>query len=640
ASRNPVDFSALDLALDRREKTTITWDTGDATVRGRVYLSIGGAPEVLVSGSPGTSAAKGTFVYAEIQHGQTYDFMLRRVGDDDLLKSLRVSTTFRLKPPSSAWPADFQSIYALEVVPHADSVDIAFRTRLPAAPWVELTNPGTGAIEALWARPGKRVVHKLTLTGWMRPLAQDTDFKLRIITDATKGPSEKGNAEVHGTVHTGSRRVRVYFDWIHVRNDGDPGLKGAGEFTFAFGAGDVETKTQLGNVAYWGEGGIAAGKDAYVDRMVTVEHAPRYLWVQVNAYERDTEFPPGLEVVGMDPEYSPPGSYGDEWGAGEYASVTQHFDMNDIYAGSAIWMSTGNFAIAYDVHGSITTRYLEGWWKNETFIAKLGPAKPRYAHIKVGSAIRRGQGVTFPGKKAQLRVALSPEGALHVMRDRGPDAEPAKSPRFGAAVTVVASSSLLKLFGTTREGHVLRRLVGPDRRDAGWLDLGGDFTDELTAIETPDREHLIALAAGGAAYHLALSARDEEARGGQSVWRPLGTIVVGSLTCLASEPSGLSLFALDPGGQVVHKRLPSADAWQPAEREWDVLGNTTATTLTAEWVGDRDLILTVWHEEGSARSLIWRSYPDPRGRSEWFATYPTLRLPTLRPHSLEPTTEP
>ena len=87
-------------------------------------------------------------------------------------------------------------------------------------------------------------------------------------------PRRRGDE--HDRFRTGSRTA-TFFDKIHVRNDGDPGLKGAGEFRFSFGAGDVLTEARLGSVESWGEGDIDAGVSTSRLRATDTHDRPRRL---------------------------------------------------------------------------------------------------------------------------------------------------------------------------------------------------------------------------------------------------------------------------------------------------------------------------------------------------------------------------
>jgi len=71
------------------QPTTISWNTGDNNIRGRVFLSLNGGPEEVFDGNARRSGTKVKYV----QFGQVSEFRLRR--DDaarTLLATVKVTT--------------------------------------------------------------------------------------------------------------------------------------------------------------------------------------------------------------------------------------------------------------------------------------------------------------------------------------------------------------------------------------------------------------------------------------------------------------------------------------------------------------------------------------------------------------------
>jgi hypothetical protein len=89
------------------------------------------------------------------------------------------------------------------------------------------------------------------------------------------------------------------------------------------------------------------------------------------------------------------------------------------------------------------------------------------------------------------------------------------------------------------------------------------------------------------------------------------------MAALFSPRTGLSLFALGHGGEVLYKRRPPNEEWRPVGREWERLGVASDGLLSAEWVGDDALLLAVVSEDETVRVLAWSAYPDVPPREGW-----------------------
>lgn len=253
ANPNPVLFPSPHLGPSSGS-TRVTWDTGASNINGRMVVSVNGGSEQLFD-----ARRKGSKLYGGVQFGQILEFRLRQVPGDTLLASITVTTektaglptvTTEFKDVVGAYS---QGIYNLTVAPGVDAVTITFRTRQPTKPFIEIINQDTGKLHVWWQRPDQRTVHQLDMVSeGYNPLAQNAQHSYKIVADAMPGSPDQSKAVLSGTFRTGSRTAEIFFDTIHVRNDGDPGLKGAGEFSFTFGAGMSRPKRSSGTLSSGG----------------------------------------------------------------------------------------------------------------------------------------------------------------------------------------------------------------------------------------------------------------------------------------------------------------------------------------------------------------------------------------------------
>jgi len=619
ANPNPVLFPSPDLGPSSGS-TRITWDTGASNINGKVTLSVNGASETLFD----TRRKVTNKLYSPVQFGKTLVFRLRQVPGDSLLASVTVTTGKTAGLPTVVIETNdlaggySQGIFNLTVSPGVDAVTITFRTRQPTNPFVKIINQDTGKLHVWWKRPDKRTVHRLNmLSEDFSPLAQNAKHSYEIIAEAMPGSPDTTKALLSGTFRTGSRTAEIFFDRIHVRNDGDSGfLGGAGEFRFNFGAGDVATEESLENVEHWGEGDIHAGGDADVNRVVTIPTAPRGLWVQVNATEDD-----GFCTVGYVPSFAPPGSSAKETEACVIARVTEHFDISQTLGGTSetpFEMHTGNFAIAYDVFGRLRVEAHAGSGPELPVVRRPLPYAQTVSAVgwvspkKNVTAIRKQGGAQ--------RLVLGPDGAVyhHALAEdpRAEDSWTNLGGRFEGAVTMVATGpERVILFGLSPEGAVLYKTHAPDARSGDdWQTLGGAFVGRIVAaVGANGAIALFARGEDGSVSHRTLSERGEP----QSEWEPIGHGIADSMATLFSFRTGLSLFALGRGGEVLYKRRPLNEEWRPVGREWESLGVASDGLLSAEWVGDEALLLAVVAEDETVRVLAWPGYPDPPPPEGW-----------------------
>ena len=455
------------------QSTTITWNTGANNILGWVLLSSNGGleegfdPPEGFDGTPRRSGKK----LGSVQLGDVLEFRLRRNDTaKTLLATVKVTTGKTTGLPGVVIEANelaggfSQGIHNLTVAPSVDAVTITFRTRQPTNPFIEIINKDTGKPVFVSQKTDKRQVHQMDMASESpgNRLAQNTQHSYRIVASAMSGSPDPSDAISTGTFRTGSRTAEIFFDRIHVRNDGDPGLKGAGEFGFTFGAGDALTGVLLGNVESWGEGGIDAGHDVAVNRAITIPSAPRGLWVQVKATENDTYFVPlpgaGLCTVGTTPSFASPGSSGGDTGDCAFATVTGHFDISQTIGGISerpFEMTTGNFSIAYDVFGRLRVEAHAGEW-SQGFV-EFRPL-PFAQTVGAVAWVSPNKNVTFIQKQGRAqRLVMGPGGVLyHALGEaEGPWAD--VGGRFQGPVTAVATGpDRVVLFGLSPDGAVLQ----------------------------------------------------------------------------------------------------------------------------------------------------------------------------------------
>jgi hypothetical protein len=264
--------------------------------------------------------------------------------------------------------------------------------------------------------PALRTVHTATL-GEANPLSQNTQFRLRISVAGRK--SLLGTAtDITRSVpfRTGARNAKIFFTRIQVHRDGDPGLKGAGEFRFRFYASDasdsiLEFPSPPELARDVDDGGPREG--IAVNREITAPLAPRQLRIGVLAIEDDSHFPPlpgwGIDVIGM-----PSGIDGSGFRSQDYteqAWVAQTFDLTTVPVGSnadaiRFVMPTGDFGIAFTVHGRIEVNSRGGVGK---FTHPLDTTPQPLAAVLVTPGTVK---VFTPvGRKAKA-LALGPEGGI------------------------------------------------------------------------------------------------------------------------------------------------------------------------------------------------------------------------------------
>jgi hypothetical protein len=638
ASPKLVVFTYPDVVFHRQLDVSISWNTGDPKVTGRVFRSLNGGAETPLAGAArvsGTAAEK-------ISLDQVLTFVLRKAKGGQELSRTTVTTQKNALAAHMTDP-DLGFIFSLKLDVGADSLGVAFQTKQPAVPWVEIRRQDTGELVDLSMSGGFRQQHQLLFNGFHGGLPQETAFNVRIaaLKDIGGGRVRLGsssyNPEVRGVVITGSRSVTFHFGNVYVRNDGDPA--GAGEFTFWFGVGDVRTQQLLGPVEEW-KGDIPARYSRDVNKFITIDHAPRTMWYQVVAWEDDTSFgdllghPGGLGFAQpTGPGYLPPGTDGREVDEGCIAWVTHHFDTNEAPdRNRPFGMQTGNFAIAYDVFGETTVTLRKGINKFRGVpLGRVMTTRKMSARALVHSMVlQAGRTRTIRRGRDLLTVSLGPDGNVLVraadprtgigsMADLGG--------RFDASVTLVASPhDTVHILGLSPSGEVVARTLAPPEcaTDDGWTHLGGAFTGAVTAVDRDCGVDVMARDAEGRVFHRTLPIG-----GSQGDWTRIGQCVAGPVAASGTLAGDLAVFGLGSDGRILHKRLTADGEWITESGDWDVLGRVDGPTaaegtISVHWPTDHDLIVSVFVGDDLAGALLWRCYPEPDRDAGWVAVLGVL----------------
>jgi hypothetical protein len=623
ASHNPVSFPSPHLGT-LPQHTNITWDTGANNIRGRVFVSLNGGPEEIFDGNARRQGSK----ERAVQFGQNLEFRLRQDNPArTLLATVMVTTEKTAGLPAVVIDINnlaggySQGIYNLTVTPGFEAVIITFRTRQPTAPFIEISDQDTGKPIYVWKGPDKRQVHQMDMASESpgNRLAQNVRHSYRIVASAMPGSPDATEAVATGTFRTGARTATVFFDTVHVRNDGDPGLKGAGEFTFRFSGGNAATGAPLGNTEVYGQADINTGEDVAVNRALIILAAPPVLWAHVSATEDDRSFfdpgTLGLCTIGT-AGGSAPGSFGKDIGACSVASVTEHFDISQTIGGISerpFAMATGNFAIAYDVAGRLRVEAHAGEWF-ERFVEGRRPLPYAQTPSAIAWVSPNGNAKFVQKQGHAHKLIFGPGGALyHQALGNDPRLEGSWTNlggRFDGPVTAVATEhEQVYLFGLARDGAALYKIHAPDA-GAGddWQTLGGAFVGRIAVAAGADGTiELFALSEDGSVFQRTLSERGEP----QAEWELIGAGIAGSIAALFSPRTGLSLFALGRGREVLYKRRPPHEEWWPVGREWESLGVASDGLLSAEWVGDEAVLLAVVSEDETVHLFAWPNYPAP-----------------------------
>lgn len=622
-------FNYADVVLHRPIDVNVNWDTGDPAVKGRVFRSVDGTTEKALTGA----ALRQGNTTDKISLNEVLTLVLRNEANHQELARTSVTTG---KDALATYMTDpnLLFIYALQVNPGVETIGISFQTKQPAVPYIEIRRHDSGELVDSWMGGSFRQQHAREFDGWGRGLPQETMFDVRIaaLKDIGGGRVRMGsgahNPEVRGAVTTGSRTVSFLFDLIYVRRDGDP--NSPGEFTFTFGVGDVATRQQLGPTKAWGEGSIADGGQRDISKTITVHHAPRWMWAQVNAFEDDSD--PiqdallGHEPLMEAPVYAPPGSNGHEYSIGAFANVTEHFDTDQTASGRLrpFTLSTGEFAIAYEVSGSMRVIRQNG--TNHFRGMALGRVKtpPGFRERARSHSVTLAGGQMRAVRLAQglATVNLSPEGRV-IVRTVDPRTGAGSVVDLGGcfdeSVTLVASPrDTLHVFGLAPSGEVIARTLTPGSTTEGdWIQLGGTFTGRVTCVAREGLVHLLVRDGEGQVWH-----RTYPACGDDEHWTRIGGGAAGAIAATGTPAGDLAVLALDREGRILHKRLTAEGEWTPPLDDWDVVcrvdeRSAAEGTPAVHWATDKDLIVSVFVGDELAGAVMWCDYPEQKDKSEW-----------------------
>jgi hypothetical protein len=623
ASENPV---LIPRPLSSKA-ITITWATGDSTL-GRVF-EVRGTAEVLFDDGGSAGGARSGSKQRTFTVGETVLFRLRRAAASSTILATLTVTAQRAvsildvigaSPVGVNILGSFQFIYDLRVLPGLDYVDFSFRTSQPTVPLVNLTldapdpPPGTAVTFAFPLFKGMQTEHEIRVGNPPR-LEQDTTYFYKIIATGT---GRRGDAVVRGTFTTGSQDAELFFDRIHVRRDGDP--NSAGDFTFYFGAGDAETKDELGLPWPTYSADISDGHSVLVGRSIHIPRAPRRLWVGVVGVDDDSYIFAPLCTLGHRPAPTGPRTDHAEQEACEQAWVWDEFDTfenGEFKSGLRNYpftLSTGNFGVAFDVSGGLRVSAVAG--------ASFQMRMPKGAVSPVATLREPGRGAAIAmGRDGVLMAALGPDGAIYykpisVQRPALPRGQWMRlDGPIGGAVTVVASrSGAANFFAVGREGGVLHTRCAEDGEPGReWDNLGGAPLGPVAADVSPQGQvELFIVGEEGMVLHRSW---EEETTQGYTDWKSLGGPVRGSLAPLSLPGGGLGLFALGCDGSVLHKRRRGRE-WTDAGA-WDSLGGSFAGELGVTRQDDGALLVFVVTEDRRIFVKTWAGYPDTPPPEPW-----------------------
>jgi hypothetical protein len=627
---DPVMFRLTDVRFNRALDINVGWDTGQPAVKGRVFRSLNGGAEVRL---PGPDLTSGTRT-EKILLGQTLRFVLRNAAGGQEIANYTVTTK---KDPLAEYMTDpdLGFIFRLNVQPLVDTVWIAFETAQPAVPYLEVRRHDNGELADGWMGSGGfQKQHQRELNALGNGYPQDTtfDFQLVAMKDIGGGRIAFGsgaphNPEIRGTFTTGSRTTTFFFDNIYVRNDGDP--NSWGEFQFKFGVGDVVTRERLGPVESWDKD-LFTGATGTLNKVITIDHAPRWMWVQVKSWEDDSFLGTGVGRPATSPYFAAPGSGGYEVADGSYTWVTIHIDTNDNASDSfqPFHMVSGNFSTAYNIYGRFQVLRRNGTAHHTGGIQFLGRRKvppKRSRPLEHSRMLEHGRTEAVGRGAGHTSMSLGPTGAVFV-RTYQPGTQVGYladlGGEFRTPVTLVAAAhETLYVVGLNPRGEVVVQTLADDSQPKReWTNLGGAFTGSVTGVLRGRFVDLLASDAKGQIFHRTLPT--DGSQNGEH-WRRIGSGVRGAVTAVVASQSELAVFGLADDGRLLHRRHTFDGEWRPIERDdWQVLGATDRATasrgiIRAHWETETDLIVSAFVDDELAGALLWAGYPEPDGATDW-----------------------
>jgi hypothetical protein len=629
ASPNPVGV----YSAGGRGSTTITYDLRPELQLGggTLHVSDGVMQEDIVLNLP-----FGAIDYAKIEYGKTYTFTLRS-GSSDLASTM--VTTFDLRQQlaagfSQAYVPQLrpQMITNLVVKPGIDTVRISFRTTLPTIPLTEIRDHNGTYVDGRMPLFGGRRTRHEVMFGLETPLALNEKHSFKIEAfGSTKNPSSPNKAVVTGEFITGTRNVDVMYEMLDVHDDGDS--TGAGEFTFAFAVGDVETGAPLGNPGFLSRD--ISDKDPPIDLGITLPltDVHRQIWLEVIAHEDDGDFWRGLHAVGIRPERfdGAGGKYSDD-GQLEIVDLTIVMDVD---TDPGRWMipfelRTGDWPVDFVVAGHLGVEAIEGSVIS-TKIGKLGPPSQSSTFLTEPGSIAR-LAVGGVGERTE-EVALGGDGAFYrrsIKRERsklGGGSEWTRVELPGRGTPAVAAvGDAFDLVDLDERGGVLHGRYDPSRPKAPkWRRLGGNFAHVVPAV-TPGKGK--GAEAGLVLFGLAddgdLFVRDVSDEGRD--WTRLGDGPVGAVTVVTVPGVGAVLFAMGED-RLLRCFMKKGGRWRAQAVEKPARGDRPPQSLTAvviETAGEqgskgmrREVVIGALSDDQRVQTLRWPDFPSDPPATGW-----------------------
>jgi hypothetical protein len=639
--------------------TTIAWDT-DSAQRGRVFIRIDTPPnvqvnETLFAGNPTAGDRTGSAPLS-VKAGSIYTLVLRQVSNNAVLATLVVTVVDLVQQAAeqaAAAAALFerlnpsQAIHNLRIRAGTDNVRVTFKTVQPTIPVVRVLRlDGTEVDAAFPLFAGMQTAHQFVL-GQTSPLDQATEFEVRIIASGRTRFGQTRDVTASHRFTTGSRPVTVFFTEIDMWQDGDPG--GDGEFTFTFGAGDADLRTNLGEPwpASWERDVDDDGPPIFFNSKIDIPQGPRNLWVQAVGTEDDGDIFSGIYYLGRKPSFEGGGSDYVDTGDEYQTWVEGIFDIRDAPYGTTLPLElvTGNFGVAFTVRGSISIYTQPG---KSPFIFQFSK-KEIGVFDGIGKLLAAGDSGSLPsgqpggGADSQggKRIARGADGATYrqvqnaarkLRRDEG---WALAAPAVEGPVTALAlGPDRIALFTLDAEGAVLHAEVAGKARPGKWRKLGGRFTGAVTALVLANSVELLALDDAGALFHLTLPLKGSKP---ESDWRRIAEDLSGEFKPVVLGKDAFAVFALSARGAVMH-RIHRGGRWR--KEGWQVIAGATGVQLGAAAVGAdaMGVALAVIDEDMALKTLVWRDYPE-KPPKRWVAEgdlQAWLVRPVKPPRQFEP----
>jgi hypothetical protein len=441
-------------------------------------------------------------------------------------------------------------------------------------------------------------------------LDQNTSYSYRISAD--DGP--RPGAVAIGEFKTGIRSADVVIREIQVWTDGDPGLRGSGEFQFGFGFyneddGLVASRNFSRDISAGEIVNLPFGTGA----AFRMANAPDSVALFVNAREYDDNIGTTFHSLLPVPIHLPEEPSNEEDDDGESASAIQRLDLpNEHREFDRITFSlnSGPHAIFYVANGWITVQ-----------VTNPPPSTVRNfasrSHTSVTSTILGGFGglraVTPPGGKP-IHFGLGAHGLIAYRLPRVPRERERKWARIATggaeSVTLIAQSETHADLIVVDKGLVRASRYTLDQSHAkvnDWVVIGKDLQPALTVLplEENGTAVLVGLTQSG---EVRASLLRSEGLGSLS-WTDLGGSFVGRVAAVQTH-GGIEFFAVTAEGGVWHT------IWQPnveADYRWLSLGEKNVEFVSASRDKEGKHVVALTRD----RNLIGLSTKDARFPKEW-----------------------